>query len=124
MEKKQRTTSQVREFVAAHKAKDDFAISNPGQSSTNAGGNGSLITGPHLHDAVQAIDLIPNPTERKIVFGLFSTFPKYQTLAMLLDENGKWFKKWPEIMGDIADKATAMDAAALTSSSEVGRSGT
>ena len=122
-EKKKRTLAVIKKFVATEAAKDDLALKNPKHVPDHVGGGGRIITGPHLQAAAPAIDLIPDITERRHVHGLFSTFAKYQTLAMLLDERGKWFSKYPEIMEQIAERATEADAAALTSSSMVGRAG-
>lgn len=123
MEEKKRTLLAIKDFVKVHAAKDDVGLANPTRVPESVGGGGRLISGPDLQLTAKAIDMIPDVTDRRHVHGLFTTLAKYQTLAMLLDDRGKWFQKYPEIMEDIADRATRADAIILTSSSRVGRVG-
>lgn len=98
MEKKKRTLVEIKNHVKVTSQKSE---------------EGHVpINGPDLKEASGAIDLIPDMASRTMVKGLFMTFSKYQVLGMLLDDNGKWFQKYPEIMTDIAERATRADVAA------------
>jgi hypothetical protein len=71
-----------------------------------------MISGPDLLEANKAIELIPDALDQKKIKGLFQMTSKYQVLAMLTHPAGRWVRKYPEIMEDLAERATAVERAA------------
>lgn len=91
--------------------------------NASLGSDGARITGPDLQRAAPKIELIPDKVDRRTVHGMFGSFTKYQVLEMLTNSNGKWMKEYAEIVEQIADEATFVDAVAFTSSETVGKFG-
>ena len=112
--KKKRTAEAVRKYIEERVAREGV---------TPQGVDGALISGADLQRAAPLIDLIPDPTDRKSVHGMFGVFTKYQVLGMLTDPVGKWTQKYGEIMAQVADEATVVEAEAFTTTEHVGKFG-
>ena len=74
--------------------------------------DGKQITGPDLQAASVPLAEIKSELDRRTIAGMFSGFTKYQTLAMLLEPRGKWFKAYPAQMEELVRAATETDVQA------------
>lgn len=107
IEKKKATPEAVLRFITERALLDERALTTPAsRQEQTQGGSGTLITGPDLTAAAKHIDLIPDRTLRRQVHGLFMCFTKYQALGMILDPNGPYYRKHPEILEEAAAAAT------------------
>lgn len=109
MATKKRSADQVRAAVQEQLLRENFALNNPSRKPVASGASGAIISGADLLKVKAKIDLIPDEADRKKLLNIFGTFTKNQSLAMILDANGPWARKYPDLVVDIADEATATD---------------
>lgn len=112
---KKRSLVELRKFIEERSARDNAVLNTPGNTRPQQLGNaGNVISGSDLQRTKPKIDLVQDPLDRKKIEHVLTSFTKYAALGMLLDEKGPWAKKYPEIVQQIAEEATAMDSAAET----------